>query len=279
MSVKPNLTTSASPIAVLITADDGGVGKTTLAVQIATAFKLAERALDLFQLDSKGKLAAKTGAAVTSLSVADQQGARGDDLNPADVIAPWYRSITAMDASSHSTLLEVGGANAALFHAGVAEIDVQEDIETLGIEFVAFVVTKAGEDSAVQTLREVKRLKTNLPGARIVVVRNEVMGCPVAATEYLEDRMKKAYRALIESHESIRLPRVRPRSMAMYERLHVTPDVVVSWHADGYAEAIRRTGRPRDEAKIFVKDIAAWSGVVQEDLLRALPMLGGDADG
>ena len=68
------------PIAVIVTADDGGVGKTTLAVQLVTAFRLADRPVDLFQMDSKGKLAAKSGERVTSLLVSDRQAGRGDDL-------------------------------------------------------------------------------------------------------------------------------------------------------------------------------------------------------
>lgn len=265
--------------AVLITADDGGVGKTTCAIQVATAFKLANLPVDLFQLDTKAKLATKTGLPVTSLSIADQHSARGDDLNAADVIAPWYRAVTGMRETGRSSILEVGGANAGLFHAGVAEIDVQEDIAALDLSVTAFLVTRAGEDSALQTLREAKRLGTTLPGAELVLVRNEVAGCPVAAAAYLDESVRKRYLALFERHVSIRMPRVRPRSMALYERLHVTPDIVVSWHADNYGEAIRRSGRPRDEAKIFVKDIAAWSGVIQDELLRALPILGGPSDG
>jgi len=265
--------------ATLITADDGGVGKTTLAIQLATGYKLAKIPVDLFQLDTKGKLAAKTGLPVISLSIADQHSTRGDDLNPADVIAPWYRAITSMPETQRSSILEVGGANAALFHAGVAEIDVQEDIAALNLSVTALLVTKAGEDSALQTLREAKRLGTTLPGAELVLVRNEVNGCPVAAADYLDETVRKRYLALFERHVSIRIPRVRPRSMALYERLHVTPDIVVSWHADNYAEAIRRTGRPRDEAKIFVKDIAVWSGLVQDELLRVLPILGSTSYG
>lgn len=279
MTSTPPPSPTASPIGILITADDGGVGKTTFAVQVATGFKLAGLPIELFQLDTKGKLSAKTGLGVASLSIADHHALRGEDVNTADIIAPWYRTITSMSETGVSTLLEVGGANAALFHAGVAEIDLQEDLEALRITLAAFVVTKAGEDSTIQTMREVKRLETNLPGANIVIVRNEVLGCPISAADHLDDRMRKAFLRTLESHASIRMPRVRQRSMAIYERLHVTPDIVVSWHADNYAEAIRRTGRPRDEAKILVKDIAAWSGVVQDELLRVLPVLRGGAGG
>jgi hypothetical protein len=277
--MKTSLLSSASPLAVVITADDGGAGKTTCAVQVATLCKLHDIPLCLYQLDTKAKLAVKTGLPVTSLSVATPGGERGEELIASDVVAPWYRAVTSMGDTGQSVLLEVGGANAALFHAAITEFDLQEDIEALGLAVHAFVLTKAGEDSAIQTIRELKRLEANLPGASIAIVRNEVLGCPLAAAEFLEDRLKKSYLNVLKRFPNIRMPKVRPRSMALYERLHVTPDIVVGWHVDNYREAIERTGRPRDEAKIFVKDIAAWSAVMLEEISRVLPGLAGPHNG
>jgi hypothetical protein len=42
---------------------------------------------------------------------------------------------------------------------------------------------------------------------------------------------------------------------------------------------MRRTGRPRDEAKILVKDVAEWTAVMQDEILRILPFLAGGRDG
>jgi hypothetical protein len=277
--MKSDVLSPTSALAMIVTADDGGTGKTTFACQLTMACKLNEVTLDLYQLDTKGKLGAKTGLPVTSLSISTPGSERSDELIAADIVAPWYRAVTSMKDHNRSVLLEVGGANAALFHAAITEFDLQEDVEALDLAIHAFVLTKAGEDSAVQTIREVKRMEANLPGASIAIVRNEVLGCPLAAAEFLEDRVKKAYLGLLKKYPSIRMPRVRPRSMALYERLHVTPDIVVGWHVDNYREAIERTGRPRDEAKIFVKDIAAWSAVVLEEISRVLPSLVDGANG
>lgn len=269
-----------SSTAVIVTADDGGVGKTTVAVQIATFFRLHGIELSLFQLDSKEKLAAKTGLPVHALSVSNAASDRGDELNPTDVIAPWYRAVTTANGSGRRhVLLEVGGANAALFHTAVTQFDLQEDIELLGLDVHAFVVTKAGEDSAIQTIREVKRLETNLPGASIAIVKNEVLGRPEAAAEFLDDRLKKAYLGLLKKYPNIRMPKVNARSMALYERLHVTPDVIVGWHGNDYREAIARTGVERDQAKLFVKDIAAWTDVMLKEIAAVLPKLGENTDG
>lgn len=267
---------AADPIAVIVTADDGGVGKTTLAVQLVTAFRLADRPVDLFQMDSKGKLAAKSGEQVTSLLVSERQ-ARGDDLIASDVIAPWYRATTAMPESRRSTLLEVGGAMGSLFHAGIVDLDLAEDIDTLKLTIVPFVVCKAGEDSATQLLRELARLQRNLPSVSPVIVLNQVVGNPVDAAQYLADDVRKPFAAALKKYRTMDMPRVRPRSMAIYERMRALPCEIVAWHADNYSEAIRRTGGRRDEAKIFVKDVAEWSGRMQEQIERVLPFLAGAA--
>lgn len=272
--------TSSAATAIIVTADDGGVGKTTVAVQVASFFRLHGIELSLFQLDSKEKLAAKTGLPVHALSVSDVASGRGDEINATDIIAPWYRAVTTSNGNGRRhVLLEVGGANAALFHTAVTQFDLQEDIESLGLDIYVFVVTKAGEDSAIQTVREVKRLETNLPGASIVIVKNDVLGRPEAAAEFLDDRLKKSYLAVLKKYPNIRMKKVNARSMALYERLHVTPDVIVGWYQNDYREAITRTGVERDQAKLFVKDIAAWTGEMLEQISGVLPNFGENSDG
>lgn len=274
----PCISSPTAPIHAIVTADDGGVGKTTYAVQLATSYALAGWPIDLFQMDTKAKLGAKTGRPVVSLSVADRHAGYADELAPGDVIAPWYRALTDNPQTRRSTLLEVGGANAALFHEGILDFDLQEDIELLGLNVVAFVLVRSGEDAARQLLRELGRLEANLPGARAVIVRNEVSGCPVAASSLLEPVLRKAVLSALRRYPSLRMPRVNPRTMLVYERLHVTPDVVVSWHSADYTEAMRRTGLPRDEAKKVVRHVAAWSGIVQDEIARILPALLGGRD-
>lgn len=279
MSAEKKTSGANGPIGLVVTADDGGVGKTTLAVQIVTGFVLAGKPLDLFQMDSKGKLAAKSGEKVVDLLVPDQRESRGDELVASDIIVPWYRAVTAMPESGRSTLIEVGGAMAGLFHSAITDLDLDEDITTLNFQVVVFVVCKAGEDSAIQLCRELRRIERNLPNAQPVIVLNAVAGDPMKAAAFLADDTRKSFAAAVKRHPTIEMPRVNPRSMAIYERLHVLPSTIVSWHVDNYAEAIRRTGGRRDEAKILVKDIAEWSAVMQDEIGRILPFLAGGRDG
>ena len=278
--MKSALLSSTSATAIIVTADDGGVGKTTVAVQIASFLRLHGIEPLLFQLDSKEKLAAKTGLPVHALSNSHAGSDRGDEFRITDVIAPWYRAVTTANESGRRyVLLEIGGANAGLFHTAVTQFDLQEDIELLGVDVRVFVVTKAGEDSAIQTVREIKRLETNLPGASIVIVKNDFLGSPEDAAEYLDDRLKKAYLGALKKYPNIRMEKVNARSMTLYERLHVTPDVIVSWYQNDYREAIARTGLERDQAKLFVKDIAVWTVKMIEQITAVLPKLDENSDG
>ncbi|MBC9880004.1 hypothetical protein G8O24_21965 [Bradyrhizobium sp. INPA01-394B] len=277
---KKNISFAESgPVSVILSSDEGAAGKTTTALQLVTAFALAEQPLDLFQMDSKRKLAMKSGVTVASLLVPEHRESRGEDLVPSDLIAPWYRAVTDMPQSKRSVLLEVGGALAPLFHAGITDLDLDEDITSLGLQVLALVVCKAGEDSASQMLRELKRIERNLPNATTVVVLNYYAGDPIEAIRYVDGDTRKAFLGATKRYPVIKMPRVRPRSMAIFERLQALPSTVVSWHVDNYAEAIRRTGRPRDEAKILVKDIAEWSGIMQDEIVRILPFLSGARDG
>ena len=255
------------PITIIVTADDGGTGKTVFATQIAAFARLNNVQIAAYQLDSKDKLAAKTGLEVTSLSIGASRN-NADEIVASDIIAPWYSAVTGQDRTS--TMLEVGGANAALFHAGIAEFDFEEDIQYLNIDVRTFVLCKAGEDSARQAVREVRRLEANIPGSKVIIVKNEMHGCPVAAATHFDSALRRDFLNLLKKYPSIRLPKVRLRSMALYERLHVPPDAVVSWHKDGYREAMVRTSCPRPEAKLFVKDIAAWTGTIFDELTLVL---------
>lgn len=264
------------PIGIVLDADDGGVGKTHTAVQFITAFRLAGYPLDLFQLDSKRTLAEKSGEPVTSLLVPDRHDVNADAVTGADVLAPWHRAATAMPDSGRSCLLEVGGALSSVYHEAITDFDLEEDIELLGLGIVTVIVTKAGGDAASQLVRVVHRTERNLPGSPIIIARNEMVGSPITAADELEKGLRKQVLEIFDRHPSIRLPRLNPRTMILYERLPVLPSTVVGWHADNYAEALRQTGKPRDEAKRFVRDVAAWTGTIQEELTRVLPFLAED---
>jgi hypothetical protein len=223
---------ASGPTGSVVTADDGGVGKTTVAIQLVTGFELAGQPLDLFQMDSKGKLAAKTGEPVVNLVVSDQRQSRGEEMVASDMIVPWYRAVTAMPETGRSTLIEVGGAMAGLFHNAITDLDLDEDIIMLGLQIVIFVVAKAGEDSAVQMVRELKRIERNLPNATPVIVLNAVAGDPIEAAKYLSDDARRSFGSAIKRYPIVKMPKVRPRSMAIYERMQVLPSTVVSWHAE-----------------------------------------------
>lgn len=276
-TIPPSSADLAPPIALIIDADDGGVGKTHLAIQVTTAFRLAGLPLDLFQLDSKRTLAEKSGETVVSLLVPDRHDVNADRATAADVVAPWYRTVTAMGETQRSCLLEVGGALSPLYHEAITDYDLEEDIGLLDLKIVTLIVSKAGGDAASQLMRVIRRTERNLPGARIIIACNEMLGSPVSAAAELEKGLRTQVLEAFQKYPTIRIPRLNPRTMLTFERLPVLPSTIVEWHSDNYAEALRRTGKPRDEAKRFVRDLAAWTGTIQEELVRVLPFLDVDA--
>jgi hypothetical protein len=132
----------------------------------------------------------------------------------------------------------------------------------------------AGEESARQVLGQINELRRILPSAKIVLVRNERDGCPVAEAKELPADLRKTLEQALKSYRSIRMPRLRLKSRRIYEKLGLPPSTIIAWHRDYYREAIARTGRPLLEAKRLVKDIAAWSESVRAELVGLLPFLG-----
>ena len=266
---------AAPPVACIIDGDVGGIGKSLLAILIAMCFALIEAPLRIFELDEQGKLKRFLGSHVESLHAgkldADADGER--DLLP--VFAPFHDALTSMPQTGQSVLLEVGGALTELTNAFMAEIDVDQDITALELNVVIFLVVVATEESIGQVVGQIGRLREILPSAKIVIVRNERDGCPVAASTDMPERLAKEFAKALAAHPSIRMPRLRLKSRRLMEALGVSPATAINWRRDHFAEAMTRTKKPLAEAKRFVNDVAAWSGTMHGELVRILPFLGG----
>lgn len=267
---------NAPPVTCIVDGDVGGVGKSMLAILLAMAFALVDVALKIFELDEQGKLKRFLGPEVQSLHAArleaDADGER--DLLP--VFAPFHEALTAMPETNRSLLLEVGGALTELTNSFVAEVDVDQDISALGLNVIVFLVMVATEESVRQVLGQVETLRRILPSARVVIVRNERDGCPVAASRDMPDELAKGLDRLLASYPSIRMPRLRLKSRRLFEMLGEAPPTIMSWRHEHFREAMARTRKPLAEAKRFVNDVAAWSGTIHSELTRILPFLGGD---
>jgi hypothetical protein len=272
----PLASVSHAPLLMVVDGDVGGVGKSTLATLIAMCCSLVDVELDVFELDEQGKLARFLGNDNVvnlhgAILNADADGER--DLVP--VFAPLHRALVAMPTTKRSALLEVGGALTGVWNTFIREADLEEDLVAVAIPLVVFLVLIAGEESARQVLGQINELRRILPSAKIVLVRNERDGCPVAEAKELPADLRKTLEQALKSYRSIRMPRLRLKSRRIYEKLGLPPSTIIAWHRDYYREAIARTGRPLLEAKRLVKDIAAWSESVRAELVGLLPFLGG----
>lgn len=266
---------AAPPVGCIVDGDVGGVGKSLLCVLIAMFFGLLEMPLRVFELDEQGKLRRFLGSHVESLHAArldaDADGER--DLLP--VFAPFHEALTTMSDTKQSVLLEVGGALTELTNAFMAEVDVEQDITALGLPVVVFLVVVATEESVGQVLGQLKTLRQIMPSARVVIVRNERDGCPIAAAADMPEQLAKGFAKALAAYPSIRIPRLRLKSRRLLETLGASPATVISWRRDHFAEAMARTKKPLAEAKRFVNDVAAWSGTMHGELVRIMPFLGG----
>lgn len=266
---------AAPPVACIVDGDVGGVGKSAIAILIAMAFALIDTPLKVFELDEQGKLKRFLGPDVESLHAArldaDADGER--DLLP--VFSPFHEALTTMPQTKQSVLLEVGGALTELANSFMAEVDVEEDITALGLTVVVFLVMVATEESVRQVLAQIETLRRILPSARIVIVRNERDGCPIAASDDMPDSLAKGLAKARAAYPSIRMPRLRLKSRRIYETLGEAPATIVTWRNEHFREAMARTKKPLAQAKRFVNDVAAWAGTIHSELTRILPFLGG----
>src|SRR5690606_41183137 len=73
----------------------------------------------------------------------------------------------------------------------ITDLDLDEDITSLGLQVLALVVCKAGEDSASQMLRELKRIERNLPNATTVVRSEERRVGKECRSRWAPDHQKK----------------------------------------------------------------------------------------
>ncbi len=266
------------PLAGWIDGDAGGVGKSTFAVLLAQAFRLTGVPFGVFELDDQGKLARFLGNDdVTSLHGSTLQRDGGDERDLVPVFSPLHEAMIAMPESGRSLIFEIGGSLTGLVNDFVAEIDLDEDVMAFNLTLVIFLVVVASEESVRQVLLQLKTLRRLLPNAKLVLVLNERDGSPLAAASELPADLAKGLAKAAASLPTVRIPKLRDKSRRLYEKLGLPPAEIVMWHQNHYAEAIRRTGRPLLPAKTFVKDVAEWTAVVQSELARILPFLGGEA--
>jgi hypothetical protein len=270
---------TAAPIAIHIDGDAGGVGKSLLGVTIAQAFGLVDYALQIFELDDQAKLARFLGStSVTALHGASASRDAYGEQDTALKFEPYHNALVGMANGSPSVLLEIGGSLTGLANDFVREVDLEEDLGALGLTLIVFLVVVASEESVRQVLAQLATLRRILPSAKPIIVLNERNGSPLSSDSQLPTDLVEQLESACGSVATIRMPKIREKSQRLYESLGQPPAVIASWHADYYAEATRRTGLRLFAAKRFVKDISAWSHVVNKELIRTLPFLGGKSD-
>lgn len=272
---KSALLSTTPPLFIAVDGDVGGVGKSTLCTIVAMAFGLVDAPIDAFELDEQAKLARFLGSAnVRCLHGAKLDADADGDRDLVPIFAPLHQALVDMPQTGRSAILEVGGALTAIWNGFIRETDLEEDIAAIGVTMLTFLLLVASEESTRQVLSQIKELRQTMPSAKIVIVRNERDGCPVAESKELPPDLRKGLEQALKSYPSIRMPRLRQKSRRVYEKLGLPPTTIISWHREHYREAVAHTGKSLLEAKRLVKDIASWSESIRSELVRVMPFLG-----
>ncbi|MBV9978451.1 hypothetical protein [Bradyrhizobium sp.] len=87
-NTKPSGFAKTGPVGLILSSDEGAAGKTTTALQLVTAFELAGQPLDLFQMDTKRKLAMKSGIRCKACSFRSAVRAAGTTWCPVPSSGP-----------------------------------------------------------------------------------------------------------------------------------------------------------------------------------------------
>ncbi|MGA0534084.1 hypothetical protein [Hansschlegelia sp. KR7-227] len=266
---------ASPPVSIIVDGDVGGVGKSTLAIMMATAFHLVEQPLDIFELDEQGKLGRFIGNHVVALHGAKMEADADGDRDVVPIFQPLHTALVDMHHTRRSLVLEVGGALTSVWNSFIKEVDLDEDLVALGIPMAVFLLAVASEESIRQVTAQAATLRRILPSASIVIVMNERDGSVMLAAEEMPEPLRGRFQKVLSLYPHIIVPRLPVKSRRIYERLGLSPIEIVGWQADHYREASAQTGKSLLEAKRFVKDVGAWAEAVRVGLARVLPFLEG----
>jgi hypothetical protein len=269
----PDLNT-ASPTAIMIGGNLGGIGKSSQLTVLADSFRIAGKTLDLLQLDEQSKVSRMTGQPVVSINLAVFQNTREDEWAVQRAMRPIYDTIISMAQTGRCCAIETAGGMSAIAHDAFAIMDLVEETEELGIKIDAHILIVASEESLKQMLLETERHRSTFPGGRIIYVLNNRLGNVRTFIDEVADDLRLPILELLANNPHITMHRVAPPTMKLWEKLAVSPFRIAQWRIDGgYTRIMAETGLDRLEAKLFAGEIVGWAANIREQLVALYPML------
>ena len=164
------MSTDNKKLSVWVMNSKGGVGKTTLSVALADQFLLAGRPLSMLEIDTRKRLSSFMGTD-NVISFDGAPPIAEIRRNPNLILRHYDPIISAIEAGD--TLIDLGANEDPAFLEYCKLSRLEEDLEDMDVEVMAFVPTVAETESIKGAMVALDTLKDVVPSSRRVLVMNE----------------------------------------------------------------------------------------------------------
>lgn len=240
----------------LIVAGRGGIGKTLLAVLLATLLLRLNRPPLLLQADIQRRLDALYPDLTSTISIDKLDELANDPL----ALVRAFSAIPARMRECAAAARDLIVDTAATWHSPIiryaAEIRLAEKTAALKGQLTFMVPTTADVDSmalAIETLRMIERL---VPTSRTFVIMNCYPEPPDFEVPALQKHFgRNEVQRLLKRHAQIKLPPISPKIWGQFERANLTPLDVIAAEP---AELTEVAGDNVDTVEVMQGRVAAW---------------------
>lgn len=200
------------PVALTTASKKGGTGKTFLMATIADLMTLNGYSYSVFQADDKKRLSSLIGAKVVDLRP-NPDLVMGDPSLVRKAFTPFYTACSEATQSGKSVLFDIGAdevENAANF---LADVEIDEDLITWKLPMVVFVLVQAETDAIASAAETIRRFRSAVPSARLVLVENLLDRGSLQAlktTGPARHQFEKDLKPLLASVTCITMPAILP---------------------------------------------------------------------
>jgi hypothetical protein len=206
------------PVAFITASKKGGTGKTFLMATIADLMTLNGYPYSVFQADDKKRLGSLIGAKVVDLRP-NPDLVMGDPALVRKAFTPFTACSEATE-SSKSVLFDIGAdevENAANF---LTAVEIDEDLTAWELPMVVFVLVQAETDAIASAAETIRRFRSAVPSARLVLVENLLDRGPLEAlktTGPARHQFEKDLKPLLGGVTRITMPAILPDFWEPYE--------------------------------------------------------------
>lgn len=258
------------PAMFLVTQDKGGDGKSLISHLLAERARIAGVPTGVVEVDTQGKSLSILGPHVVSIAT-DAKMVRRDPSVALRALTPLYDTLEATAKSGGLIVVEFGANEASRGALWAAMVELQEEVDALGVE--VFVVTPftAQAESMRRGAKSAEGFLEALPRAHLVLVENQRDG--TVADLHPASNAAEAYRTsimpLAKNAITLQMPMIAAGSWRPFEALGVRLVDAVTMPID---EIMKVTGLPRPEAKINKYEVAGWAGAMFEEFKRLIAL-------